>query len=146
MLQLALTLVAPARPRTATAVRRRVCVPSPSCPLPLIPQHLTVASESSAQVWLPPALIAVAFGRASARAAPAPSTTSIAIVDTSWAYLSIPRPSSEGALTADAILVPQSIPVNAPDRRATQVAGSTEGSGKRRPAWRRACRRLRDVR
>src|ERR1700716_3115157 len=48
-------------PDTATGVELSVVDPSPSWPLALSPQHLTDPGlPSSAQVWLPPAAIAVA--------------------------------------------------------------------------------------
>src|SRR5262245_56897232 len=46
---------------TATGSCRSSWVPSPACPNPLIPQHLTVPSARSAQVCAAPAVMAVAW-------------------------------------------------------------------------------------
>src|SRR5512143_3498147 len=43
-----------AKPLTETGVRRLVCVPSPSCPLVFVPQHLTAPPLVSAQLWTLP--------------------------------------------------------------------------------------------
>src|SRR5207237_1185347 len=53
-----------ASPETSTGVWRLVVVPSPSSPYSLSPQHLTRPALVIAQVWPPPAAIAVAFRRA----------------------------------------------------------------------------------
>ncbi len=52
-----------ASPLTATGVVLLVVVPLPSWPLPLLPQHFTVASFSRAQVWEPPAAISADAGQ-----------------------------------------------------------------------------------
>ena len=46
-------------PETSTGVELSVVVPFPSCPKALKPQHLTAPPLVSAQLWTPPAAIAL---------------------------------------------------------------------------------------
>ena len=39
-------------PETVTAVHRSVCVPSPSCPTRVLPQHFTAPVSNDADEWL----------------------------------------------------------------------------------------------
>src|SRR4051794_16880782 len=97
------------RAGTATGVRRAVVVPSPSCPLPLPPQHLTPPTLESAQMWeKPTAIRSPALGAAALATGAAATDASVATmhVDTSTAIaIATRRPDPVRTFPAPAELV-----------------------------------------
>src|SRR5216683_477388 len=78
---LALSIAKVRLPVTSVGARRLMVPPVPSSPRPLAPQQYTAPADVSAQLWSPPALIAVklrvpatATGAACGTVSPVPST------------------------------------------------------------------------